>query len=34
MGCSEDGTKQNAETAYNNVRNAEEWVLATHHSPC
>jgi hypothetical protein len=28
-GC-EDSTKQNAETAYDNIRNAEEGILASH----
>jgi hypothetical protein len=30
VGGEEDSTKQNAETAHDNVRNAEEGVLAAH----
>lgn len=31
VGSSEDGTKENAETAHDNVRNAEEWISPAHH---
>jgi len=30
MSSCEDRTKQNAKTAYNNIRNAEEGVFTTH----